>query len=289
MGKDKSLEILKEQWKTLTFCKFRGLVYEKGDEQLLLPSKRDCAKYKSNFDFKEILKNSELYMSDFEKFNDVDEGRYWFYNNKEGKEDKEQNKKLAKVIEEEVEKVRHKKLHNKICSFSFESELKESDLDLMWAHYANAHCGVRIDFRINPSYQGKIYEIEYNDQALTYNLDEIPQHLMKIMTTKKECFGYEREYRAIKNGNSDKEYLPILIQKITLGRKFAENPISNNKSENGKFDENVIRIAKQILEIWKSGNKNVYERGDKTPEIWAYKSRYSPKPEKIKEIELRGY
>lgn len=279
MGKDKSLEILKEQWKTLTFCKFRGLVYEKGDEQLLLPSKRDCAKYKSNFDFKEILKNSELYMSDFEKFNDVDEGRYWVY------KDEERNKKLEGAIKN----IRNEKLKKKICSFSLESKLKESDLDLMWAHYANAHCGVRIDFRINPSYQGKIYEIEYTDQALTYNLDEIPQHLMKIMTTKKECFGYEQEYRAIKNGNSDKEYLPILIQKITLGRKFAENPISNNKSENGKFDENVIRIAKQILEIWKSGNKNVYERGDKTPEIWAYKSRYSPKPEKIKEIELRGY
>lgn len=82
--------------------------------------------------------------------------------------------------------MRHKKPHNKICSFSLESELKESDLDLMWAHYANAHCGVRIDFRINPSYQGKVYKIKYTNQAPTYNLDEISQHLMKIMTIKKE-------------------------------------------------------------------------------------------------------
>lgn len=275
---NKGLEIPKDKWEKLTFCKFRGLVYEKGDEQLLLPSKRDCAKYKSNFDFKEILGNSALYMADFEKFNDVDEGRYWFYNNEENKE---QNKKLAETIEEEVEKVRHKKLHNKICSFSLESELKESDLDLMWAHYANAHCGVRIDFRINPSYQGKVYQAGYTNQAPTYNFDEIPQHLMEIMTIKKKCFAYEREYRAIIEGGNEKEAkLPILIQRITLGRKFAKNLIFD-ESENVKFDENVIRIARQILEIWKNGNKNDYERGDKTPEIWAYKSRYSSKPDKI--------
>lgn len=283
MAQDKSLEIPKDKWKTLTFCKFRGLVYEKGDEQLLLPSKRDCAKYKSNFDFKEILKNSELYMTDFEDFNDVDEGRYWFYSDKE---DKEQNKKLAEAIEKEVEKVRHKKLHNKICSFSLESELKECDLDLMWAHYANAHYGVRIDFRINPSYQGKVYKIKYTNQAPTYNFNATPQHLMKILTTKKECFEYEQEYRAIIEGGNEKEAkLPILIQRITLGRKIAKNPISNNKSENGEFDENVIRIAKQILEIWSNGKGE----SENSPEIWAYKSRYSPTPERIKESELRGH
>lgn len=285
MEQDKILEIPKDEWKTLTFCKFRGLVYEKEDEQLFFPSKRDCAKYKSNFDFKEILKNSELYMTDFEKFNDVDEGRYWFYNNKENKG---QNKKLAEEIEIKVENVRHKKLHNKICSFSLESELKESDLDLMWAHYANAHCGVRIDFRINPSYQGKIYKIKYTSQAPTYNFDEIPQHLMKIMTTKKKCFAYEREYRAIievENKDKDKEKLPILIQRITLGRKFSKNPISNNKSENGEFNENVIRIARQILEIWSNGKG----KSENSPEIWAYKSRYSLAPKKIEESELRRY
>ncbi|WP_300796002.1 DUF2971 domain-containing protein [Helicobacter sp. UBA3407] len=274
MAQDKSLEIPKDEWKTLTFCKFRGLVYEQGSEELFFPSKRDCEKYKSNFDFKEILQNSELYMPDFEEFNDVDEGRYWFYS------DEKQNEKLAEMIRN----IRYKKLKKKICSFShFHPNVQ---WDLMWAHYANAHCGVRIDFRINPSYQGKVYKIKYTNQAPTYELSEISQHLMEIMTTKKKCFEYEQEYRAIIEGGSEnKEKFPIFIQRITLGRKFAKNPIFNDKSESGEFDENVIKIAKQILEIWENGNK----RGGKTPEIWAYESRYSPMPKKIEENELRGH
>ena len=273
MAQDKSLEIPRDEWKTLTFCKFRGLVYEKGDEQLLLPSKRDCAKYKSNFDFKEILKNSELYMADFEKFNDIDEGRYWFY--------KEEDKKCNEELENAIKNIRYEKLKKEICSFSLESELKESDLDLMWAHYANAHRGVRIDFKINPSYQGKVYKIKYTNQAPTYNLDEIPRHLIEIMTTKKKCFGYEREYRAIiEVEDKDKDKLPILIQRIILGRKFAENFIPNDKLGSRKFGENIIRIAKQILEIWSNGKGE----SENSPEIWAYKSRYSLVPKKIENI-----
>ncbi|MDE5926439.1 MAG: DUF2971 domain-containing protein [Helicobacter sp.] len=262
MAQDKSLEIPRDEWKTLTFCKFRGLVYEQGSEELFFPSKRDCEKYKSNFDFKEILQNSELYMPDFEEFNDVDEGRYWFYS------DEKQNEKLAEVIRN----IRYEKLKKKICSFShFHPNVQ---WDLMWAHYANAHCGVRIDFRINPSYQGKVYKIKYTNQAPTYNLDEIPRHLIEIMTTKKKCFGYEREYRAIiEVEDKDKDKLPILIQRIILGRKFAENFIPNDKLGSRKFGENIIRIAKQILEICKN-----------SPEIWAYKSRYSLVPKKIENI-----
>ncbi|MDE5592247.1 MAG: DUF2971 domain-containing protein, partial [Helicobacter sp.] len=199
MKQHKSFEIPKEQWEKLTFCKFRALVYDQVSEQLIFPIKR--CENKLNFDFKEILENSELYMADFEKFNDVDEGRYLFYTNEE------YNKELEKAIEN----IRDKKLKKEICSFSHYDE--EAEWVLMWAHYANSHCGVRIDFKINPSYQGKVYQVKYTNKRPTYELGQVPQNLIKIMTTKSKCFSYEREYRAITE-SQDMSHIHISEPKI---------------------------------------------------------------------------
>ncbi|WP_279127789.1 DUF2971 domain-containing protein [Helicobacter winghamensis] len=53
----------------------------------------------------------------------------------------------------------------------------------MWTHYANSHKGVRIDFKINPSYQGEIYQVQYGNLP-TYEINEIEANLPTIMTTK---------------------------------------------------------------------------------------------------------
>ncbi|MCI5969301.1 hypothetical protein [Helicobacter sp.] len=72
-----------------------------------------------------------------------------------------------------------------ICSFSYIPN--EQECGLMWTHYTNSHYDVRIDFKIDSSYQGEIYKIQYG-KLPTYEVDAIKDNLLTIMTTKHPIF-----------------------------------------------------------------------------------------------------
>lgn len=155
----------------------------------------------------------------------------------------------------------------------------------MWAHYANAHCGVKIDFKISPSFEGEVYKVDYTNNPPTYNLKTVEKNLNEILTTKKPCFRYESEYRAIYKGENK---LPIIIERITLGRRFAIEDIRNSKNEKGDFDDNIEKLKNKIIGIYFSKNldnsclKNL-ENPCKNPiKVFAYKTRYSTKPQEVK-------
>ena len=92
-------------------------------------------------DICDILENSRLYAPDFTEVNDADEGRFTFV----GSQD------------EIVEEIRNTKEKLRICSFSLDKALTPSNLDLMWAHYRNSHCGMKIDFTLDSSYQENLF------------------------------------------------------------------------------------------------------------------------------------
>ncbi|WP_104718979.1 DUF2971 domain-containing protein [Helicobacter pullorum] len=213
-------------------------------------------------------------MTNFEKFNDIDEGRYSFTED-------------SNIDTQKTEDAKNKR---NICSFSYFEDLEnlndcQCSETLMWAHYGGSHCGVKIDFRIDPNYEGDIYKIDYKIHDKTYNINLVDNRLslstentdseiINILTTKKPCFKYECEYRAI---SSSTKRLPIIIDKITLGRRFTKENVYSQENEEKTFEDDIKNLAKKILEVWETGVK----RGDIEPEIWAYKTRYSEKPKKV--------
>lgn len=282
MGK----EIKREKWTTTTnkgwlgmqFSKFRDFKFENKsgdyiDELLKSLSNKETTTER----FCEILEKCELYMTNFEQFNDIDEGRYSFYSSHTDPQE----------IESICQKIKNMKKDKNICAFADLKRLEnnENNLSLMWAHYGGSHCGVKIDFRIDPNYDGDIYKIDYNIHDNTYNINLVDNRLslstentdseiINILATKKPCFQYECEYRAI---SSSTKKLPIIIEKITLGRRFTKENVYSQENEEKTFEDDIKNLAKKILEVWETGVK----RGDIEPEIWAYKTRYSEKPKKV--------
>ena len=276
MGK----EIEKEKWTTTTnkgwlgmqFSKFRELDNCENPAKTLTKRLKNYQQQTKSpyYRFWEILKDCELYMTNFEKFNDIDEGRYSFTED-------------SNIDTQEITNDKNKR---NICSFSYFEDLEnlnkcQCSETLMWAHYGNSHYGIRIDFRIDPNYDGDIYKIDYNIHDKTYNINKLllstentDSEIINILTTKKPCFQYECEYRAI---SSSTKKLPIIIEKITLGRRFTKENVYSQENEEKTFEDDIKNLAKKILEVWETGVK----RGDIEPEIWAYKTRYSEKPKKV--------
>ncbi|MBD5164655.1 DUF2971 domain-containing protein [Helicobacter sp.] len=79
-------------------------------------------------------------------------------------------------------KTREDKERFKICSFSLENRLIEADLNLMWAHYGNSHCGVKIDFRVDEAEQDKVYKVQYGKEPLEYDGRDLEPFIKEILT-----------------------------------------------------------------------------------------------------------
>lgn len=235
---------------------------------------------KYNKRFKEILTNWELYAPSFEKLNDIDECGY----SVQGELPYE---KIDEIRGLKGGSTQNKKFQKNIfiCSFSHKFEKNNIYENLLWAHYANNSCGVRIDFEIdNTKINGDIIaeqDIKYTDNPKIYQANEIKQIqtsddkiLIEIMTTKSKCWEYEKEYRII----STKNKIPIKITEITLGRRFArKNYFERNANE--IVESHINAIAMQIkcyLQEYLNKNENI-----KMPEINAYATIYSPN---VKEI-----
>ncbi|WP_278347756.1 DUF2971 domain-containing protein [Helicobacter pullorum] len=269
--KEKWTTTTNKGWREMQFSKFRDFKFENKsgryiDELLKSLSNKETTTER----FCEILEKCELYMSKFEQFNDIDEGRYSFYSSHTDPQE----------IELMCQKIKKEKDKN-ICAFADLKRLEnnENNLSLMWAHYGGSHCGVKIDFRINPNYKGDIYKVDYKIHDKTYNINLVDNRLslstentdseiINILTTKKPCFKYECEYRAI---SSSTKNLPIIIDKITLGRRFTKENVYSQENEERSFSDEIKNLAKKILEV--SSNKKI--------EIWAYKTRYSKEPKKV--------
>lgn len=238
------------------FSKFRPLDHNAGNVIYGLNGDLKSKKFQNNFRFGSILKNSELYAPTFEKFNDIDEGNFYIHK-KDGQ----------KFIDAIVNK--KQKLH--ICSFSFADDPNFIE-DKMWAHYANAHCGVKIDFKVdNEKFEGQLLKIKYADEEINISTNPSSEEINHILPKKKHCWAEEAEYRVI----TSKDSVPIKIIKITLGKKFSSKNYTTDEVKSEGFENNIIGVAKQISEIL-----NEYNQGT-LPNIWAYKTRYSQSPQKI--------
>lgn len=268
--KDEWTTTTNKGWREMQFSKFRELDNCENPAKTLTKRLKNYQKQTKSpyYRFWKILKDCELYMSKFEQFNDIDEGRYSF----------------TEDSDIDAQNTTNDKNKRNICSFSYFEDLedlndRQCSETLMWAHYGNSHYGIRIDFKIHTNYKGDIYKIDYikgyeQDKQIYTSQKELLGNIERILTTKKPCFKYECEYRAI---SSSTKKLPIIIDKITLGRRFASEIVCSQENEEKSFSDDIKNLAKEILEVWKTGVK----RGDREPEIWAYKTRYSKEPKKV--------
>lgn len=272
----------------MTFSKFRPLEHNGGNQIYGLDKKLKDDKFTNNYRFGKILKTSKLHASTFDNFNDIDEGRFCIF----GTYNKNQ------IF---LETIRNTKLGQYVCSFSYPNS-REFCEDLMWAHYANHHCGVRIDFEISEPLPENIKKVEYINQQTEIEIKKLKLKLKlkqtqieiekrklkfteddirKLLSKKKRCWKYEQEYRAFTHNDK----FPIKISKITLGKKFSTLTATDDDIENGEFSTNIKSVARQISEILIKTRKYTKEN---LPEIWAYKTLYSPQAHKVldeKEIE----
>ena len=182
MGK----KIEKDEWLEIQFSKFRELDNCENPAKTLTKRLKNYQKQTKSqyYRFWEILKDCELHMTNFKKFNDIDEGRYSFYSSHTDPQE----------IELMCQKMKDMKKDKNICAFADLKRLEnnENNLSLMWAHYGGSHYGIRIDFRINPNYEGDIYKIDYNIHDKTYNINKLllstentDSEIINILTTKK--------------------------------------------------------------------------------------------------------
>lgn len=174
--------------------------------------------------WEDIFVNNRLYASTFENFNDMFEGLYEFCI------EKNNMKKLLDIIKQ--------KQQFKICCFS-ETLQNANEEILMWAHYANSHNGFRIEFELK---EDKPIKVSYSDKTeYIENPNKIDiQKIKKLLTTKKEIWKYEKEYRVLTTEN----YVNINISNVTLGKKLLDVAYRYENSKD--IPKNILCYAKKI-------------------------------------------
>jgi hypothetical protein len=131
--------------------------------------------------------------------------------------------RLQVVLKERAEVQRHQR---GVTCFA------ESNTDLlMWAHYADGHRGVCLEFDTRSEFFAKTTQVAYSDDYPEIGAAEIfdndPTALLRIMIgTKSECWKYEREWRvAHMEANKLYGYGYGVLTGIYLGAMMRETDV----------------------------------------------------------------
>lgn len=142
-----------------------------------------------------------------------------------------------------------------ICSFS---EL--SDHMLMWAHYANNHKGLVVEYACTPD-----LELQHGLAAVDYQL-EVPSLLAtdfspeksrvagdRLWQTKAKCWEYEKEWRIMIPKGDKVHRSPLAIKSVIFGAKMPHADralIWNAVQHRGyRFKEAKLRDGTFIIEV----------------------------------------
>jgi len=163
-------------------------------------------KYRSLASFEnivDIILNKRLYAASFKDMNDPMEGCY-NYSSEQYDEDYIQND-----LEKEIEK-------QKFCSLS-----QQSNIDLMWGHYANGHRGICIGVKLKKTKKGgQAFLVNYSGQPnLTPKKDSKSDRARKILRHKTPCWNYEEEIRLFSN---DGHLVYVEIVEVIFGSRVEK-------------------------------------------------------------------
>lgn len=202
-------------------------------------------KYRSLKDWSrivDILINHRLYATSFNKLNDPMEGAYRYNSNIDIE--------LRKRIREEMK-------NTPICSLS-----KESNIGLMWTHYADEGRGCCIEVEVTA--------ISWNRVPIIYDTEKplLDTNITDILSHKGKAWSYEQEVRYLKlpkNKTKDDQkpikvphFLTVNVTKLILGYKATLLDCSllnklitliNNNKTKGRDDIQIERIKKQDVDF----------------------------------------
>lgn len=157
----------------------------------------------------DILQNERIYCPTFNQLNDPFEGVLGVRPPEpEGKPNIEFIRNLGLYWQEH----RNKLKEYRVCSLSVcNSEI------LMWAHYSAGFQGICIEFELPEDYPD-LHEVTYEKDVSSIT----PESPIDYLTTKLDCWKYEKEYRYI---STDKEFLDIkgMIRNIYIGGRINQN------------------------------------------------------------------
>lgn len=204
----------------------------------------------------DIIEKQRLYAANFTQLNDIIEGMFC-YDTNEKNEGIENSIAQGKGLDHENKKIDFKPY--RICSFSNKNGLTAENENLLWAHYADSHRGIRIEFKIEDtqniekldSYFIDYLEINELKEKYTYNKDIYESEddfIKKILMKKEKAWEYENECRVL----TKESYVNIKILNITFGKGLLEKEsrIGNRKA---RFDS---IHANKILPILESASKH---------------------------------
>lgn len=200
------------------------------------------------------LVNNYLYFSDWTEFNDPFEGKISLNRSYSIEElfrlfsslNKQRGSVLSKAqLKQVAEKIHRDKtcfisvlhsllvaLHKKIgvCCFT-----KKNDNLLMWAHYADSHKGICLEFEPRQDLQifSLILQMQYRKDFLPFNFldDSKSISYLNLISQKSEEWKYEEEYRVYKYDFLDRKYgyNPRALKSVIFGCKTSEETISKIK------------------------------------------------------------
>ena len=178
--------------------------------------------------FIDIILNQRLFASQYTDLNDPMEGYYTYTTGALSKE-------VLNTIKSEKERLG-------ICSLS-----KNSEIALMWSHYADGHRGVVIGIEIDHN-KYKIEPIKYKGlptlhDSNTPNYKELAQ---LILTHKHNIWKYEEEIRII---TRDNKFINVKIKNIILGKKMKYEKKEFIKSLVKKLDSSIDVLESNIYDI----------------------------------------
>jgi hypothetical protein len=119
-------------------------------------------------------------------------------------------------------------VHTKLGVVSLAGTL---DSPLLWAHYANGHAGISIEFRASDLKQAEFFgvalPVAYKPERPVVNFfrDEMPEQVHKSLLTKSHDWAYEHEWRIIVQNRQIQNYFafdPSLVRAVYLGCQITD-------------------------------------------------------------------
>lgn len=199
-----------------------------------------------------IIKNSSLFLSPIERFNDPFDSKLSF---RQHYSEEEIRKYWRKHIKDNYDKASFHQLFNEAMSkygkneafvkrqnFFIEQEIakigvlslsKTCNSILMWSHYAHNHEGLVFGFQPRKlNFMGSClskavkvnYELTYDVLSYTAKREVRETQYFKMLTTKYEDWKYEKEYRVIEIGFQGEEaFFKDELKSIIFGLKATKN------------------------------------------------------------------
>lgn len=158
-------------------------------------------KYRSFDNFEhlvDIIVNSRIYAANYNSMNDPMEGCYEYPN--------DYDDEAIKLLEKELD-------NTKFCSLS-----RHSNIDLMWAHYANGNRGLCIGIEVKRNRKFDEYlPIIYDGQPkLIEKKDFNSDRAKKILRHKSECWHYEQEVRVFPTSG---HLIDVTVKEVIFGKR----------------------------------------------------------------------